>query len=220
MIDSLLLNPHISEYIRSLEPDLPESLERLYEDAVSGKVPVIRREAQSLLRFLLVLTAPKRILEIGTAVGFSACFMASVSPSSEIITLEKDPDRVREAGKNITEQGFSDRITVREGDAAALLSELSASGERFDFIFLDAAKAQYPDYLTSIRKLLPEGGVLLTDNIFQEGSLSESKFSVTRRNRTIHIRMREYVRLLKSDSNLETVILPVGDGMTVSVKRG
>lgn len=220
MIDTMLVNPHISDYICSLEPDLPEGLTKLSESAVSRGVPIIRKEAQSLIRFLLTLSKPKKILEIGTAIGFSACFMAERSPISEIVTMEKDPERISEAKEHIKEFGLENRITVLSGDAKQLLKEQVSAGTCYDFIFLDAAKAQYPDYLTEIEKLMPDGGILLTDNIFQEGSLSESKFSVTRRNRTIHIRMREYVKLLTDSSVWETVVLPVGDGMTVSVKKG
>ena len=107
-----------------------------------------------------------------------------------------------------------------EGDEDDVLKTLASEGRTFDFIFLDAAKAQYPAYLPSILSMLPEGGVLVTDNVLQDGTLAESKFTVPRRDRTIHLRMREYVQELYENKTLDTILLPVGDGMTVSRRIG
>lgn len=218
MIDTMLQNLHISEYILSLEPDLPEYLEALRKDAESRAVPIIRREAQSLLRFLINVKCPSEILEIGTAVGFSACVFSEFAPNAGITTIEKVPVRIEEAKANFMKYQKS-AITLLEGDANEVLKGLSEKGKRYDFIFLDAAKAQYGVYYPYLKEMLCEGGILVTDNIFQEGSLADSKFTVTRRNRTIHMRMREYVNLLVHEPGLSTVLLPVGDGMALSVKN-
>lgn len=228
MKDSLLCNPHISQYICSLEPDLPDVLQEIYDHAVETKVPVIRKEAQGLLRFLHKSKNYKRILEIGTAVGFSGCFQFECScGDADLYTIEKVPARIEVAKPNI-ERYLADfrvrngesrgDITLLCGDAAEILEELVTKGEQFDFIFLDAAKAQYPVYLESIRKLLTVGGTLVTDNVLQEGSLAESKFTVTRRDRTIHLRMREYIQELFREEAFTSVMLPLGDGMTISTK--
>lgn len=218
MIDTMLQNPHMSEYLLSLEPDLPDYLENMRIDAAKREVPIIRREAQSLLRFLVKLTEPKQILEVGTAIGFSACVLSEFVPNATITTIEKVPARIEEAKSNF-EKYHKDRITLLEGDAAEVLKQLTENGKRYDFIFLDAAKAQYGVYYPYLFSMMNEGAVLVTDNIFQEGSLADSKFMVTRRNRTIHMRMREYVNMIVSDENLSTVLLPVGDGMALSIKK-
>lgn len=218
MIATMLQNPHISEYLLSLEPDLPEYLEELRETAEAAQVPIIRREAQALLRFLVDLRRPEHILEVGTAVGFSACYLSELAPQASITTIEKVPAKIAEAKKNFARFG-KERIRLLEGDAADVLQELSARKQVYDLVFLDAAKAQYGVYLPYLFSMLAEGGLLITDNVLQEGSLADSKFTVTRRNRTIHMRMREYVGQLFAWNGLTSVLLPVGDGMALSVRR-
>ncbi|MBR5712486.1 MAG: O-methyltransferase [Lachnospiraceae bacterium] len=221
MNDSLLVHPHIAEYVSSLVPDLPDRLAELESKAKQEEVPIIRKEAQGLLRFLLRTKRPKAILEIGAAVGFSASFMAYCTDyNTSIDTIEKVPARIEAVRKLLSENAdLAEVITLLEGDAEEILKKLADEGRQYDFIFLDAAKAQYPAYLVQIRRLLAEGGILVTDNVLQEGSLAESKFTVTRRDRTIHMRMREYVRELFDDATFTSTLLPVGDGMTVSVRE-
>jgi len=222
MIDSLLISPRIAEYVSSLVPDLPDRLTKMESRAKQEEVPIIRREAQGLLRFLLELSRPSRILEIGTAVGFSAAFMADCTGYTvPIVTIEKVPARIH-AVRELLEREADLRgcVTLLEGDALAVLRSLADEGNTFDFIFLDAAKAQYPSYLPMLRGMLPPDGLLVTDNILQEGSLAESKFTVTRRDRTIHMRLREYVEALFHDAAFSSILLPVGDGMTVSRRVG
>lgn len=221
MNDSLLVNSHISEYVRTLIPDLPEWLAEVERAAKEKEVPIIRKEAQGLLRFLLRSHAPKSILEIGTAVGFSASFMADCTEyRTEITTIEKDEGRIAAAEALFaSREQLRDHIRLIPGDAGEILKQSAAEKRKYDMIFLDSAKAQYPMYLESIRSLLNDGGILVTDNILQEGSLADSKFTVTRRDRTIHIRLREFTEMLFHDPLFTSVLLPVGDGMTVSVYR-
>lgn len=220
MNDSLLVNPHIAEYASTLVPDLPDWLADTERRARIEEVPIIRKEAQGLLRFLLALCRPKSILEIGTAVGFSASFMEDcVGYDVPLTTIEKVPARIGAAKKLFSEMPQLSKITLREGDAAEVLADLAAEDKKFDFVFLDAAKAQYPQYLKLLRPLLTEGALLVTDNVLQEGSVAESKFTVQRRDRTIHLRMREYIDELFHDDSFTSTLLPVGDGMTVSVYR-
>lgn len=226
MKDSLLINRHIAEYLSSLEPDLPDFLEKLYQKARENRVPVIRREAQSLLRFLCLDRKPGRVLEIGTAIGFSSCFTAEFLPADSVLcTVENYEPRYIEAQDNI--RAYREDYLQRKGhnsaeirsvfsDAEAYLKVLCDRCETFDFIFLDAAKAQYPVYLTYIQKLMTKDAVLLTDNLLQEGTLAESKFTVQRRDRTIHLRIREFADMLFRSGDFDSVMLPLGDGMCIS----
>ena len=171
---------------------------------------------QSLLKFLLAFSKPKNILEVGTAIGFSALLMHEYSPTDcHITTIEKYEKRIPIAKENFAKARAEDRITLLEGDAADILKHLEGS---YDLIFMDAAKGQYIHFLPDILRLLPPGGLLVSDNVLQDGDIIESRFAVTRRNRTIHARMRDYLYELKHHPQLETVILPVGDGVTLSTK--
>lgn len=217
----MIISERLSEYIKALECDLPKYLDELEQRALADDVPIIRKEAQALLRFLLCLLQPERILEVGCAVGFSAAFMSEYMPENcTITTIEKVEMRIREAKKNLAQIPKKEKVTLICGDANDVLKELSEKGEKYPFIFMDAAKGQYMNFLPYLLELLPEGGLLITDNVLQEGTIVESKYTIPRRERTIHMRMREYVYALKHMEELETVVLPVGDGVTLSVKKG
>lgn len=216
----MITNEHIADYIDSLELEMPEYLRDLEQQAFIDEVPIIRKPAQALLRFLLTLHRPKRILEVGTAVGFSSSFMSEYMPSEcSITTIEKVPMRIEAAIANFSKIPRKNSVTLLTGDAATVLKELSETeGSVFDFIFMDAAKGQYMNFLPEIMKLLPVGGLFITDNTLQEGSIADSKFIVPRRERTIHMRMREYLYTIKHMEELETVILPVADGLALSYR--
>lgn len=203
-------------YIDSLEQENPAWLYEIELYAKKTNVPVIRKQMQSLLRVLLTMKRPKRILEVGTAIGFSALFMSEYAPSSHITTIEKYEKRIPLAKENFKKAMREDRITLLQGDAAQILTEL---GGEYDFIFMDAAKGQYIHFLPDVLRLLGAGGVLVSDNVLQDGDIIESRFAVTRRNRTIHARMREYLYELKHRQGLETVILTLGDGAALSIKK-
>ena len=210
----------IAEFIQSFDPGNTEFLNDLEERAKRDDIPVIRPAAQNLLKLMLELKHPGSILEVGAAVGFSAVLMAQYSdPATRITTIEKYEKRLGPLKDNILASGFKDRIRVLEGDALKILKELSDEGASFDFIFMDAAKGQYPALLDDCLRLLAPGGVLISDNVLQDGDLIESHYIVERRNRTIYKRMRSYLYTLKHHPELETAILPVGDGVTVSVKK-
>jgi len=216
----MIVSERLSEYIKALECDLPEYLDELEQRALADEVPIIRKEAQSLLRFLLCLLKPEKILEVGCAVGFSSAFMSEYMPENcTITTIEKVEMRIKEAKKNLAAIPRADKVTLLCGDANEVLKDLADKGESYPFIFMDAAKGQYMNFLPHLMRLLPEGGILITDNVLQEGTIVESKYTIPRRERTIHMRMREYVYTLKHMEELETVVLPVGDGVTLSVKK-
>ena len=251
----------IRSFIQSFGKDEEGFTGDIYRDAVSRGVPVIRPDMKELLRLLLLMQKPERILEIGTAVGFSSLFMAGVLPEVKITTLELDPERAAEARENIRRAGEEHRITVCEGDAAKLLAGMDpgtdagadpgmntgpnsgmnvgsgnekvlrtlpkpaqdvGSGREddlYDFVFIDAAKAQYGEYLSLVIPLVRPGAVIVSDNVLQDGSILESHFLVEKRDRTIHDRMREYLKRLTDSEEFTTTILPVGDGVAVTIYR-
>lgn len=197
----------------------PIYIQKLERRARESGVPVIRRGTRDILRYLLRTKKPERVLEVGTAIGYSALFMKSCLPEeSRITTIEKVQMRLTEARKNLEEYDREHKIRLLEGDAAQVLKELADSGEQYEFIFMDAAKGQYLKFLPDVLRLMTKGAVLVSDNIFHEGDVLESRYAVTRRDRTIHGRMREYLEVLTTHPKLETICLDVGDGMTISTK--
>ena len=182
----MIVDQRLVTYINSLDKGNTAFLNELERKALRDHVPIIRRETQSLLKMLLQLKRPSRILEVGTAVGFSALLM------------------------------YTYGITLLEGDAQEILKTLEGS---YDFIFMDAAKGQYIHFFPEVLRLLDKGGLLVSDNVLQGGDIIESHFAVERRNRTIYKRMREYLSVLKNSGELETAILPLGDGVALSVKK-
>ncbi len=213
----MILDERMLAFIQSMDKGNPPFLTKLEEEAIRTEVPIIRSAMQSLMRFLLQLHKPARILEVGTAIGFSAILMAEYGPADcEITTIEKYEKRIPLAHANFEASGYADRITLLEGDAADILKELK---EPYDMIFMDAAKGQYIHFMPDVLRLLKPGGLLVSDNILQDGEIIESRFAVIRRNRTIHSRMREYLYALTHEDSLETVVLPVGDGVTLSIKK-
>ena len=213
----MIIDERTTEYIRSLEPDYTPVLADIEAEAIRDRVPIIRRETGSLLRSLILMKRPRRILEVGTATGFSALLMSEVMPEGcTITTIEKYEKRIPLAQANFRRAGKEDVIHLIAGDAAEVLETLEGS---FDFIFMDAAKGQYIAYLPEVLRILEPDGVLVSDNVLQDGNIIESRFAVERRDRTIHSRMREYLYTLKHHPDLETSIIPLGDGTAVSVKR-
>ena len=210
-------NERMETFIDSLDKGNTPFLDKIEKYALETEVPIIRKSTQSFLKFLLAYAKPKHILEVGTAIGFSALLMSEYGPKDcHITTIEKYEKRIPIAKQNFKEAGREEQITLLEGDALEILKELK--GE-YDMIFMDAAKGQYIHFMPDILRLLSPGGLLISDNVLQDGDVVESRFAVTRRNRTIHARMRDYLYELKHHEQLETAILPVGDGVTVSVKR-
>lgn len=265
----LIVDPQRMEvFIEAMTPPGPPRLRKLEEEALAQGVPIIRPQTQNLLRFFLAMKKPARILEIGTATGFSALYMQQYAPAGcRIVTIEKDAARAEAARKNFSRYGreenrldrpdaaesgtFSSSADALQGDALQknslpesalhgdfLRAKLSAGSApiellegdaaqilplirdiSFDLVFMDAAKGQYLRLLPDALRLLAPEGLLITDNILQEGEILSSRFAVTRRNRTIHHRMREFVRALMTEPSLQTLLLSAGDGTAVSVKR-
>lgn len=213
----MIVDERMTAYINSLDMGNTRLLDQIEEEARRDCVPVIRREMQSFLKTLLAAKQPRAILDVGTAVGFSALLLCEYGhPKAHITTIEKYEKRIPTAKENFKRAGREKQITLLEGDAAEYLQKMTGT---FDFIFMDAAKGQYIHFLPDVLRLLAPGGLLVSDNVLQDGELIESRFAVERRNRTIHSRMREYLYELKHNPQLVTSILPLGDGVTLSVKQ-
>ena len=213
----MIVDERLVTYINSLDTGNTKILDEIEKEALDAYVPIIRKEMQSFLKMFLSVTRPQRILEVGTAVGFSALLMAEYNPADcHITTIENYEKRIPIAKENFRRAGKEAQITLIEGDAAEVLKELE---EPYDFIFMDAAKGQYIHFMPDILRLLKSGGTLVSDNVLQDGDIIESRYIVTRRNRTIHKRMRNYLYELTHHEELVTAVLPIGDGITVSSKK-
>ena len=213
----MIVDNRITEYLHSLETSRGELLDTIEKKAIEDGVPIIRSETAALLRSLTAALRPENILEIGTAVGYSALQMCQVMPANcHITTIEKYEKRIPEAKENFRKAGEESRITFLEGDADMWLKELK--GKQFDLVFMDAAKGQYLNWLPLLLDLMPVGAVLISDNVLQDGDVVQSRFAVQRRNRTIHSRMREYLDELKHMEEFETAVIPIGDGVTISTR--
>ena len=212
----MIVEERLLTYINSLDSGNTSFLDELEKEALENYVPIIRKDMQSFLKVKLAMKRPERVLEVGTAVGFSTLLLSEYGPEHmHITTIENYEKRIPIAKANFEKAGKTKQITLLEGDAAEILKTLE---EPYDFIFMDAAKGQYLAFLPDCVRLLKKGGILITDNVLQDGEIMESRFAVTRRNRTIHTRMREYLYAVKHHPLLESSILPVGDGITLSVK--
>ena len=213
----MIVDERLVTFINSFDCGNTEILDQIEKEAIDTYVPIIRKEMQTFLKTLLAIKRPARILEVGTAIGFSALLMAEYNPADcHITTIENYEKRIPIARENFIRAGKASNITLIEGDAAEVLKELE---EPFDFIFMDAAKGQYIHFMPEVLRLLGKDGILVSDNVMQDGDIIESRYVVTRRNRTIHKRMRDYLYQLTHHEELVTSILPIGDGITLSVRK-
>ena len=211
----MIVEERLTTYLHSLESaDIPV-LDEIEQEALADMVPIIRKETKSFLKVMLEIKRPVKILEIGTAVGFSAILMGKYSSEEcHITTIENYEKRIPIARANFARAGMEQKITLLEGDALEIMKGMPDDAG-FDFVFMDAAKGQ----LEQVMRFLVPGGILITDNVLQDGDIIESRFAVERRDRTIHSRMREYLYTLKHHPELETSILPLGDGVALSVRK-
>lgn len=213
----MIVDERMVTFIDSLDKGNTPFLDEIEKKAMRDNVPIVRKSTQNLLKFLLVMQKPEKILEVGTAVGFSALLMSEYAPEGcQITTIEKYEKRIPIARANIAKAGKEAAITLIEGDAMEVLQQLEGT---FDFIFMDAAKGQYIKFFPEVMRLLGKGGLIVSDNVLQDGEILQSRYALNRRNRTIHSRMRDYLYELTHNDLLETTVLPVGDGMTISVKK-
>ncbi len=211
----MIVDERVISFINSFDnKDIGVAAE-IEKEALEDGVPIVRMETRSFLRSLLLMKKPMRILEVGTAVGFSAIYMSIYMPErAHITTIENWEPRVVKAHANFQRAGVTDRVSLIQGDATDVLKELDGT---FDFIFMDAAKGQYINFLPDVIRLLDDQGIIVSDNVLQDGEVLDSRFVVERRNRTIHTRMREYLYELTHSDRLDTSIIPIGDGVALSV---
>lgn len=214
----MITNLKVLEYLDIISPVNSQTVEEIRSVAKKNYIPIIKRDTENLLKFVLKMQNPKSILEIGCAVGYSAIVMLENS-GADIVTVEKMPERVEEAKKNIKYANLEDRVKIIEGDAGEILERLVNENKKFDFIFMDAAKAQYITWLPTVKALLKDKGIIFSDNCLQEGDLLESSFAIRKRDKTIHKRMRDYIYLLLHDEDLESWIFSIGDGVLLSRSR-
>lgn len=214
----MITNLKVLEYLDIISPVNSQTVEEIRSVAKENYIPIIKRDTENLLKFVLKMQNPKSILEIGCAVGYSALIMLENS-DADIVTVEKMPERVEEAKKNIKYANLEDRAKIIEGDAGEILERLVNENKKFDFIFMDAAKAQYITWLPTVKALLKDKGIIFSDNCLQEGDLLESSFAIRKRDKTIHKRMRDYIYLLLHDEDLESWIFSIGDGVLLSRSR-
>ena len=208
----------ISSFIKSFIKDDEGKLGQIYLEAVKNQVPVMRPETRELLKTQLIMKKPMQILEIGTAVGYSSIYMSNyLTEGGKITTVELDEERVKIAKSNIIDMDRQDVIEVIQGDAYEVLKTLPDN--YYDFAFVDAAKGQYINYYPDVMRVVKSGGVIISDNVLQDGDVLESHFTVDKRNRTIHDRMREYLYTITHDDRLDTALVSVGDGVAISIKR-
>lgn len=214
----MITNLKVLEYLDIISPVNSQTVEEIRSVAKENYIPIIKRDTENLLKFVLKMQNPKSILEIGCAVGYSAIVMLENS-GADIVNVEKMPERVEEAKKNIKYANLEDRVKIIEGDAGEILERLVNENKKFDFIFMDAAKAQYITWLPTVKALLKDKGIIFSDNCLQEGDLLESSFAIRKRDKTIHKRMRDYIYLLLHDEDLESWIFSIGDGVLLSRSR-
>jgi len=212
-----VVQPYITEYIRGELKQRDGLIHEIEKNAVSREVPILQPETAKFIETLIMAKQPTKILEIGCAVGFSAILMASACNKAEITTLEFDERLAAEAKNNIKKAGLSDRIKVIFADARDYVSYIDGE-ELYDIIFLDGPKAHYIYMLDDCMRLLKKNGMLICDNIMYKGMTATDEL-VIRRKITIVKRLRKFISTLTSRNDMETSIIPIGDGVTLSVKK-
>lgn len=214
---SAIVTPYVTDYIRSKTEQKNDFLLELERYAKENKVPIAEPETARLISVLTKLLRPKKILEVGCAIGYSSIIMSeALDENGKIITLEYDATTAQTARENIKKACLSEKITVVEADAKDYLSYLDES-ETFDIVFLDGPKAHYLFMLDDAVRLLKKGGLLISDNILFKGMTADDNH-FARRKVTIINRLREYIDALMAHPQLETSILSQGDGVALSVK--
>ncbi len=206
----------VVNFIRDVQPLCNGQLGQIQREALAQAQPIVPPESARFLATLISICKPKKVLEIGCAVGFSAGLMSSLMPEDgHITTIDRYDIMIKDAKENFAKLQLQNKVTLLEGDAEEILKALE---DEYDFIFLDAAKGQYLQFLPHCLRLLKVGGVLLADDVLQEGRIARDRLAVPRRQRTIHTRMRKFLEVLTNTQGLESCIIPIGDGMALCHK--
>lgn len=215
MFDDSVATEEITDYLRSLTEENTGLLKELEEKALREYIPIISPEVSQLIKLIAEMTSSKSILEIGSAIGYSAMVFASFAEDISVTTIEMDEDRAKMAEENFVKAGLEKRITLLKGNALEIMDRLT---ESYDMVFVDAAKGQYNNFLPKCLKLLKKGGVLISDNILYRGTVAKNGF-IPRKHRTIIVNLKEYLETLTHSEKLTTSVIPIGDGVAVSLKK-
>lgn len=217
MMHRPVVKPELVEFMRTKQKALTGGLGALEADAHKREVPVIPHETVVFLQFLLGQLQPKEILEIGTAIGFSASLMtACLAPGGHVTTIDRYDVMIKEAKENFQRLGIEEQVTLLEGQAADLLPTLSGP---YDFIFMDSAKSKYIEFLPECLRLLRKGGVLMVDDVFQAGTILEPLEEIPRKNRAIHRKLNEFLDVVMTHPQLTSTLVPLGDGVILITKE-
>ena len=207
---------YLHGYLRLIQPKYDGVLGEIQEEAQEKQVPIIPHEVARFLSTILSIKRPKEVLEIGTAVGFSAGLICRyLQPDGHVTTIDRYEVMLKDARENIKRMNLEETINLIEDDAANVLPGLKGP---YDVVFLDAAKGQYAQFLPHILRLMPIGGILIADDVLQSGDIAKSRYSVPRRQRTIHKRMRNFLWDISHLDCLESSIIPIGDGVVLCHK--
>lgn len=209
----------IEKYLNSFKPRLSKELEELEKEAIKDNIPIVKPEVINFLKSLLTLKRPENILEVGTAYAFSAILMMETLPDANVTTIERDGFMLEHAHSNIKKFNLEDKIKVLEGDGVEMLKSLDEKEKKYDFIFIDASKSHYNEFMKEAKRLLNDKGVIVCDNVLYKGLVAKDRFEVIRRNRTIHKRMNDFVNDAFSDEEYDTSLVPSGDGIMIASKK-
>jgi len=215
-----IMYDYMEKYIRSLIPENEGALREIEEYAKENNVPIVQKETANFLELMIHLKKPKRILELGTAIGYSAILMHTASNcSNKIVTIERDSNMICKAKENIKIFNFEENIKIVEGECLDALHELSEnSADNFDMIFMDAGKGHYNHFLPYCIELLSNDGVIIADNVLFRGMVA-SRELLKRRKITIVKRMKNYLEIVSDKQKFITTVIPMGDGIAVTVRR-
>ncbi len=217
-MEDFIVNLDVVNYINEHQPIEDSRIGELQKNCYEQDIPIIDIETAKFLEFLLTLKKPKRILELGTAVGFSAILMSQyLQEGGKITTIDRNPRMIERALKNFDDFNVNDKIEFIQGDIVDVIKTLE---EPYDFILLDSAKGQYVNIYDDVLRLLNKDAILFVDDIFQNGNIIKDIMEIEKRQRTIHRRMNEFVSKISNEPCMKTSILPLADGVIVSVKKG
>lgn len=218
MMDRPVINNEVRKYLRSEQKQLDGILGEIQRDANEKRVPIIPHETVTYFIWLLNQLKPKEILEVGTAIGFSAGLMARhMHEKGHVTTIDRNPDMLEKAKENFERMELNDKITLLEGQANEWLEKLEA--DHYDFIFMDSAKAKYYSFFPDCMRVLKNGGVLAVDDVLQGGTILQTDEEIPRRRRKIHRKLNEFLDIVLDHPALDSTILPLGDGLLLITKK-
>lgn len=217
MMDRPVINNDVREYLRTAQKQTPGKLGEIQRDANERRVPIIPHETVVFMDWLLDQMQPEKVLEIGMAIAFSSSLMAERIPENgHLWTIERNPDMIVEARKNIENLELADKITILEGQAAEILNELEGT---YDMIFMDSAKAKYYEFFPDCMRLLKTGGVLIVDDVLQGGTILHDEADIPKRVRKIHRMLNKFLDMVHTHPSLKSTLIPLGDGLLMITKK-